>query len=68
MANPYTLDGSDVIPPPVLPDGGEYATIAMRYKNTELAFCMKPEHMEHGLVPTIEKLRECVMTEAEKGV
>lgn len=40
--------------------------IAMRYKGAELAFCMRPEHMDCALFPAIEALRECVMEKASK--
>ena len=52
-------------PDPILPESGEYAIVAMRYKNRELAFCMKPEAMEHGLIPTIQALRYAVIEHAD---
>jgi hypothetical protein len=49
---------------PILPESGEYAMIAMRYKDTELAFCMKPEDMDDGLIQTIETLRKLVLDQS----
>jgi hypothetical protein len=48
-----------------LPESGEYATVVMQYKNRELGFCMKPEDMEHGLIPTIKALRYAVIEHAD---
>jgi len=50
---------------PILPECGEYAMVAMRYKDTELAFCIKPEHMDHALIRCIESLRKCVFEQAK---
>ncbi len=47
----------------VLPECGDYAMVAMRYRDVEFAFCMTPEQMEHGLIPTVEALRDCVFAE-----
>ncbi len=50
-----------------LPDFSEngYVLIAMRYKDRELGFAMKPERMDHELIPAIQALREAVINQAD---
>lgn len=43
-------------------DDSEYVLVTMRYKGADLGFAMRPELMDCALIPTIQKLRECVMS------
>lgn len=50
---------------PTLPDPGEgYAMVVMRYKDKELAFCIKPEEMDTTLVQSVEALRKLVLDQS----
>ena len=49
----------------ILPDAGDRAIIAMRYKNVELAFCIKPDDPDEVLITCIRRLWEVVRKEAD---
>jgi hypothetical protein len=54
---------------PILPDGGDYAIIAMRFKDVELAFCADLSHGDEVITKTILHTRDLIkqMTSESNG-
>jgi hypothetical protein len=66
MTKPETQIQSEILKEkPILPDSGEYAMVAMRYKDVELAICMKPEHMECCFLTSVDQLRKVVLEQQQ---
>lgn len=46
---------------PILPESGDFALVAMRFKEIELCFCFRPTDSDEVLFANIKRLRELVV-------